>query len=115
MNAMALARRYTGYANTYNLDGCESMFAEDMVYVSDGVGVHAGRVAIRAMMDAFFAIRPDLHWDESNYRLAGPDAVAFDFVMTGTDPVAGGPFRRVGVETIYFNPDGKIGRIEVKG
>lgn len=115
MNVMALAKHYVARANAHDLDGCESMFADGMIYVSDGVGAHHGRAAIRRMMDEFFGARPDVRWEDGPYRRAGPDAVAFDFIMTGTDPKSGKPFRRVGVETIFFNRHGRIARIEVKG
>jgi hypothetical protein len=115
MNLVDLAKRYVQYANAHDLAGCESMFADDMAYVSDGVGAHYGRFAIRRMMDDFFGARPDVRWRESLYRHAGPGAVTFDFVMTGTDPRTRKPFRRQGVETIYFNGQGRIRRIEVRG
>ena len=115
MNVLELARRYTAFANAHDLDGCESMFAVDMDYVSDGVGEHHGSSAIRRMMDDYFAARPDVHWQDGPYRQVAADAAAFDFVMTGTDPATAKPFRRTGVETVSFNASGMIRRIEVKG
>ena len=115
MNGIDLAKLYVASANAHDLDACEDMFAEDMEYVSDGVGEHHGRAAIRRMMDDYMGARPDVKWEEGPYRALGSDGAAFDFVMTGTDPATGKPFRRVGVETIFFNAAGMIRRIEVKG
>lgn len=108
------ARRYITASNEHDLDGVESLIAGDAEYVSDQAGRLAGRAAIRAMMDGLFSDFPDVRWTAGYYRAEGPDAVAYDFLMTATSSKTGESIEQTGVERIYFDEGGKICRIEVE-
>ena len=111
---IARAKAYVEASNTHDLDRVDAMFTEDAEYHSTGVGSHAGRTSIRAMMDRFFAAYPDVRWAAESYRQTGDDGVAFDFVMTATPADGGDGIERRGVERLFFTADGLIRRIEVE-
>lgn len=113
MHLVEQARSYVSASNEHDLDRVEGMFAGNAEYISKRAGSHAGREAIRAMMDGFFADFPDVRWTAGYYRSAEPGGIAYDFVMTATSPRTGETIEHTGVERIFFDDGGKIRRIEV--
>lgn len=108
------ARDYVAASNAHDLDRVEAMFAEDAEYHSTGVGSHAGRAAIRGMMERFFATYPDVRWAAEDYHLTDGNGVTFDFIMTAMPADGSDGIERRGMERLFFTPDGLIRRIEVE-
>lgn len=90
------------------------MFAPGAVYRSANVGSFEGSAAIASMMEAFFAVFPDVHWAVERYEHVGGRGVAFDFRMTGTHRDNGTPLDRSARETVWFDPAGQLIRVEVE-
>lgn len=105
---LAKARSYVAASNDADLARIEVMLLPTCVYQSSGVGDHQGAVAIMAMMAGFFTANPDVHWRATNYRLAEPDCVEFDFVISLQNSEA------PGVERLCFDEDRLIRQIEVR-
>ncbi len=102
------ARAYVEASNAHDLQRIAPMFAADATYTSSRTGTFAGVPEIIAMMAGFFGQFGDAAWHTENWRVVDGDGVAFDFVLT-----AGGS-ERSGVERIFFDSQGLIGRIEIE-
>jgi len=107
------AKNYIELSNKHNLKQIELLFLGSALYHSAYFGEYKGAVAIREMMQSFFARYPDVHWEVSDYRETDDGGIEFDFIMTGTDAAAGELVRRHGRERIYFESDGLIRQINV--
>lgn len=101
------AKAYVDASNHHDLPRIKAMLAETCEYVSDGVGRHDGVNAICKMMESFFSLNADVHWQVDRYQLFS-DCVLFEFIIT----LAGK--RSDGLERLFFQTDGKISRIEVR-
>jgi limonene-1,2-epoxide hydrolase len=108
-----LARAYLALSNAHRVDLIQSLFAADAVYSSSAVGEYQGPAAIAEMMRAFFARYPDVRWQCENYRCTS-NRVSFDFELRASDAQSGEQLRRSGIETIEYNADGRIERLDVK-
>jgi hypothetical protein len=64
------------------------------------------------MMRAFFARYPDVCWQCENYRCTS-NQVSFDFSLQASDAQSGEQLRRSGIETIEYNAEGRIKKLEV--
>lgn len=111
--AIAWAKHYVALSNAHELAKIKSLFIPEATYCSAYFGEYRGRDAIHAMMQNFFSRFPDTHWEVPEYGNIGNDGVEFAFIMTGMDTASGEQVQRIGLERIYFTPDGLIGRIEV--
>lgn len=109
-----LTRAYVALSNAHRLEFIRAMFDERAVYHSAHVGEFAGRDAIAEMMNGFFSRFPDVHWDAVNYRSVESGCVTFEFSMTATEKATGKSIERTGVETVAFNENGLIRRLEVR-
>ena len=107
------AKNYIELSTKHDLKQIELLFMGSALYHSAFFGEYKGAVAIREMMQSFFARYPDVHWEVSNYRETDDGGVEFDFIMTATDAAANEPVRRHGRERIYFESDGLIRHIHV--
>lgn len=111
MNASELigkTKAYVEASNAHDVDRIATMLKEDVVYQSTGVGRHEGAAAILTMNRSFFGEYPDVHWDAENYRTVDDGGVEFDFVITL------GGHSSSGIERVFFDPSGRISRVEVE-
>lgn len=114
MDAPALARRYVEFSNEGDVDRILPLFAPDATYRSSQTGEHEGVAAIEGMMRPFFARYPDAFWAVDAYRPLGDDGAEFDFEMRGTDTETAAAVARHGTERVFFDPQGRIRRVEVR-
>lgn len=112
-SSLELARRYVDASNAHDLERIRAMFADDAVYVSSRVGTCEGVEAIIGMMEGFFARFPDVNWTVDEYRQDDAGAVIFGFIMTATAVADNEAIEVRGVETITFDPAGRIVQVEV--
>lgn len=111
----SLAQHYLDLSNQADLQAIEQMLAPDAVYDSETSGHARGREAILAMMRAFFDRFATLRWevDPSSWRESGHTA-QFDFVRHCRQPHEERISQVPGTETLHFDPQGQIVRIEVR-
>lgn len=113
LDPVALVRRYHAALNRYSAAEIALMFAADATYHSPGVGALQGREAIIAAFTAYFAEHPDQHAvDESLVRTSICSARS-EWRLTATSRSTGDPYVRSGTETVTFNADGHIIRVDV--
>ena len=111
--AIELTRAYVALSNAHRVELIQPLFAADAVYSSSAVGEYHGPAAIAEMMRAFFARYPDVCWQCENYRCTS-GRVSFDFSLQASDAQSDEQLRRGGIETIEYNADGRIERLDVK-
>ncbi len=99
--------------NALDFDTIEAAFADDAVYGSVKVGALAGRPAIMAAFRAYFDAYPDQVAEDELVELVGPMAVRAVWRLKATDSRTGAPLVRHGEETITFNAEGKVARVDV--
>lgn len=111
---VALLRRYHAALNGYRAEAVRPMFAPDAVYVSPGVnGRIAGRDAIISAFSAYFAEHPDQHAIDDEIIRVAPDTVRSHWRLEATARSTGQRVTRRGVETVSFDGEGLIARVEV--
>jgi hypothetical protein len=95
--------RFHAAINALDFPAIEAYFAEDATYVSNGVGSLAGRAEIMAAFRRYF----------DDY----PDQTAFSgrsvWSVRATHSKTGKPLIREGEETITFNAEGRVTRVDV--
>lgn len=92
----------------------EDYFAEDAVYVSGGVGGRIdGRDAIMAAFRKYFDAYPDQVAKDKSVDKISDNAARSVWELAATDSRTGAPMTRTGEETLVFNDQGKIARIDV--
>jgi ketosteroid isomerase-like protein len=92
----------------------EDYFAEDAVYVSGGVGGRIdGREAIMAAFRKYFDAYPDQVAHDKSVDRVSDNAARSVWELKATDSRTGAPITRSGEETLVFNDQGRITRIDV--
>lgn len=92
----------------------EDYFAEDAVYVSGGVGGRIdGRDAIMAAFRGYFDKYPDQVAEDKSVNKVSDNAARSVWELNAIDSRTGAPMKRTGEETLIFNDQGKITRIDV--
>jgi ketosteroid isomerase-like protein len=92
----------------------EDYFAEDAIYVSGGVGGRIeGRDAIMAAFRKYFDAYPDQVAVDNSVEKVSDNAARSVWELKAIDSRTGAPMVRTGEETLVFNADGKIARIDV--
>lgn len=110
-----LLRRYHAALQPYAGDEVAGMFAEKAVYVSPGVnGRLEGRAAIMRAFNAYFAEHPDQHSVDEKVEVLGEHSVRSHWRLTATSAATGRAVERCGIETITFDAQGRILKVEVK-
>jgi ketosteroid isomerase-like protein len=100
--------------NTLDYDTIERYFADDAVYVSGGVGGRIdGRDAIMVAFRKYFDAYPDQVAEDTSVEKLGPLKARSIWKLNATDSRTGQPMVRTGEETLTFNDDGHIARIDV--
>ena len=111
---IACVNRYHAALNAVDLATVEAMFADNAEYHSPSVGGILGRHAIMAAMRGYFAEYPGQVAVDERVYFAGPDAVKSEWRLTATSKSTGKALERAGAETIFFDHQGLIRRVEVE-
>ncbi len=77
-------------------------------------GAIEGRSAIIAAFTAYFAEYPDQHAADDSIVALGPRMARSEWWLTATARSTGKPIQRRGIETIEFDEQGRIKRVEIE-
>ena len=112
---LAALKTYHAAIDVLDFAAIEACFAPDACYVSDGVGdAVVGRDAIMAAFRGYFACYGDqISKDEQVVALSQHSAWS-RWRLEATHAVSGVRLVRSGEETVTFDVDGRIMRVEVK-
>ncbi|ANM09514.1 MULTISPECIES: nuclear transport factor 2 family protein [unclassified Rhizobium] len=105
--------RFHAAINALDFRVIEGYFAEDATYVSNGVGSLAGRAEIMAAFRKYFDDYPDQTAENSLVETLTPLSGRAVWSLSATHSKTGKPLIREGEETITFNGEGRITRVDV--
>lgn len=105
--------RFHAAMNALVFSVIEGYFAEDASYVSNGVGSLAGRSEIMAAFRKYFDDYPDQTAENSLVETLTPRSGRAVWSLRATHSRTGKPLIREGEETITFNSEGRITRVDV--
>lgn len=112
---VAALRHYHAAIDSLDFEAIEAFFAPDAEYVSDGVGaIVVGRGAIMEAFRGYFACYGDQVSKDEEVATLSPHSAWSRWRLEATHAVSGLPLSRSGEETVHFDADGKILRVEVK-
>ncbi|MEJ6781618.1 nuclear transport factor 2 family protein [Aminobacter sp. Piv2-1] len=92
----------------------EACFAADADYVSDGIGAIVGRNAIMDAFRSYFAVYGDQKSKDEAVASVSPRVAWSRWRLEATHAVTGARLDRSGEETVLFDANGRIVRVEVK-
>jgi len=105
---------YHAAINALDFAAIEAFFADDAVYVSGGVGGRIeGREAIMAAFRSYFAAYPDQVAEDTEIEAVGDHAARAVWQLTASHSQTGEKLARTGEETVTFDADGRIIRVDV--
>lgn len=113
MDVVERVRRYHAALNAYSRAVIEPLFAPDAEYHSPGVGVKRGRDEIMAAMDGYFTEYPDQVAVDDTIAALDERRVVCRWQLTATSRSTGEAMSRTGDETVTFDSEGRIIRIDV--
>ncbi|KEC72878.1 UNVERIFIED_ORG: ketosteroid isomerase-like protein [Rhizobium esperanzae] len=105
--------RFHAAINALDFPVIEAYFAEDATYVSNGVGSLAGRGEIMAAFRRYFDDYPDQTAENSLVETLTPLSGRAVWSLRATHSRSGKPLIREGEETITFDTEGRIIRVDV--
>ncbi|KPH10209.1 nuclear transport factor 2 family protein [Rhizobium acidisoli] len=105
--------RFHAAINALDFSAIEAYFAEDAAYVSNGVGSLAGRAEIMAAFRKYFDDYPDQTAENSLVETLTPLSGRAVWSLRATHSKTGKALIREGEETITFNDEGRITRVDV--
>ena len=115
IDPVELVQRYHDALNRYDSKIMLLMFAEPATYRSPGVGgLIIGRVSIIEAFDAYFAQYPDQIAVDDAFVAIGTHTARADWRLKATSKATGSVYERQGRETVTFNDEGRILRVEVE-
>jgi ketosteroid isomerase-like protein len=99
--------------NRLDYAAIEDFFADDAAYVSNGVGSLSGRDAIMEAFRGYFETYPDQTAVNSLVETLTPRSGRAVWSVRATNSRTGKPLVREGEETITFDEDGHVVRVDV--
>ncbi len=111
---VAALKRYHAAIDVLDFEAIEACFAPDAEYASDGIGAIVGRDAITEAFRSYFAVYDDQISKDEVMAALPPRSAWSRWRLEATHAVTGARLQRSGEETVYFDADGKIVRVEVK-
>jgi len=112
---VAALKQYHAAIDVLDFATIEACFAPEAEYVSDGVGsIVVGRDAIMAAFRGYFACYGDQVSKDEQVAALSPHAAWSRWRLEATHAVSGARLVRSGVETVHFDADGRIVRVEVR-
>lgn len=111
---VALLISYHAAITALDFERIESLFAENVIYVSGGVGgVISGRTAVLAAFRKYFEAYPDQVSRDTSVGLVADNAARSVWELKATHSRTGEKLIRNGEETVTFDAGGRIVRVEV--
>lgn len=111
---MAALKSYHAAIDALDFAAIEAFFAPDAEYVSDGVGAIVGRHAILEAFRGYFAVYGDQVSKDEEVAMLSPRSAWSRWRLEATHAVTGACLKRSGEETVHFDAQGRIIRVEVK-
>jgi ketosteroid isomerase-like protein len=112
---VAALKTYHAAIDVLDFAAIEACFAPDAEYVSDGVGaISVGRDAILKAFRGYFACYGDQVSKDEQVAALSPRSAWSRWRLEATHAVSGARLARSGEETVTFDADGRIMRVEVK-
>ncbi|WP_395447366.1 nuclear transport factor 2 family protein [Aminobacter sp. UC22_36] len=112
---VAALKSYHAAIDVLDFAAIAACFAPDAEYVSDGVGaISVGRDAILEAFRGYFACYGDQVSKDEQVAALSPRSAWSRWRLEATHAVSGARLIRSGEETVYFDADGRIMRVEVK-
>lgn len=112
---VAALKTYHAAIDVLDFAAIEACFAPDAEYVSDGVGaISVGRDAILKAFRGYFACYGDQVSKDEQVAALSPRSAWSRWRLEATHAVSGARLVRSGEETVTFDADGRIMRVEVK-
>jgi ketosteroid isomerase-like protein len=113
VDPVALVVRFHAAINALDFETIEAFFTEDARYTSGKVGGLEGRAAIMAGFKRYFTEYPDQVAEDSLIEAVSPVSARAVWRLSATSITTGMPLQRRGEETITFNDEGRIIRVDV--
>lgn len=113
LDPVALVRRFHSAINELDFGTISAFFAENARYTSGKVGGLEGHEAIMNGFRRYFAEYPDQVADDSLIEAISPLSARAVWRLSATSSITGAPLQRQGEETITFNDEGRIVRVDV--
>ncbi|CAN7316344.1 nuclear transport factor 2 family protein [Aminobacter sp. LjRoot7] len=112
---VAALKTYHAAIDVLDFAAIEACFTPDAEYVSDGVGaISVGRDAILKAFRGYFACYGDQVSKDEQVAALSPRSAWSRWRLEATHVVSGARLVRSGEETVTFDADGRIMRVEVK-
>lgn len=111
---VAALRHYHAAIEALDFAAIEASFATGAEYVSDGIGAIVGRSAIMDAFRGYFVVYGDQVSKDEEVAALSPRAAWSRWRLEATHAVSGVRLDRSGEETVHFDADGRIVRVEVK-
>ncbi|HTO32973.1 MAG TPA: nuclear transport factor 2 family protein [Pararhizobium sp.] len=113
IDPVALVERFHAAINALDFDAIDAFFADEASYTSGKVGGLNGRDAIMAGFRRYFAEYSDQVAEDSLIEVLSPVSARAVWHLSATSSLTGLPLQRQGEETITFNGQGRITRVDV--
>ncbi|KQU65904.1 nuclear transport factor 2 family protein [Aminobacter aganoensis] len=110
---VAALKHYHAAIDDLDFEAIEACFAPDAEYVSDGVGAIVGRDAIMAAFRGYFAVYGDQVSKDETVAALSPRAAWSRWRLDASDAATGVRLSRSGVETVHFDANCRIAKVEV--
>lgn len=112
---VAALKHYHAAIDALDFEAIEACFAPEACYVSDGVGsIVVGCGAIMAAFRGYFALYGDQVSKDEEVAALSPRSAWSRWRLEATHAVSGVRLIRSGEETVHFDAEGRIVRVEVK-
>lgn len=110
---MTTAQTYDALLARRDFEKLADLLADEVIYLSPGVGHYRGKLAVMRMLRDFFAKHPAAAWENARWRLEQGE-ILHDYRLTVPTALPEQRNRR-GTERMSFNAEGLISRIQVTG
>lgn len=106
-------KAYHAALNSHAVERVETLMAANATYTSAALGVVEGRGPIISALRIYFAAHSDhVAWDE-NVKAIGPRQAHAVWQLTASNDLTQKKYHRRGEETVTFDLDGKVLRVDV--
>ncbi len=115
IDPIALLYAYHDALNAFDMRKVESMFSEDIIYISPSMKSDIkGRAALMLMFRKYFAEFSDQVSRDTKIELLSVNEVKSTWHLDATSGITGVKNKRNGEEIITFDNNGLIVKVEVK-